>query len=198
MLKIMARFFVSWPTVAAVLMAAADTAAFSNSHGARLPPTAGRPSRTSLRLQRPMSDRHFQLEELEDAETSTTDVVLNGDRTVTLAGTNGPLYVASHGTWSDRVAGPDDEPASGEASRRLFEMTVARTFVTGMDEADATKVGEFEYSVERTYKGECSLVGGSLLSMTGEILDVDEIFGDRRVGFFNMIDTSEERELHKM
>ena len=31
---------------------------------------------------------------------------------------------------------------------------------------------------------------GSLIAVNGEILDIDEIFGDRRVGFFNMIDTT--------
>jgi hypothetical protein len=41
-------------------------------------------------------------------------------------------------------------------------------------------------------------VGASVFAMTGDILDVDEIFGDRRVGFFNMIDTTEERESNSM
>ena len=36
-------------------------------------------------------------------------------------------------------------------------------------------------------------MGGRVFAMNGEILDVDEIFGERRLGYFNMIDTTEER-----
>jgi len=49
----------------------------------------------------PLSGLHLQLEELEDAETSTTEVFLNGDFTVTLGETDGPRYIASEGTWSE-------------------------------------------------------------------------------------------------
>ena len=49
----------------------------------------------------PLAGLHLQLEELEDAETSTTEVYLNGDHTVTLGETDGPRYIASEGTWSE-------------------------------------------------------------------------------------------------
>lgn len=187
----MTSCFFSWLTVvAATLVVAPDTEAFARSSGALLPPGKGRRRRTSLHLQRPIAERHFQLEELEDAEMSTTDVVLNADQTVTLGGTNGPLYVASHGTWCS-------VPVREDAPRR-FEMNVTRTFATGADGGETTNLGAFEYSVGRTYRGECSLVGGSIFAMNGDMMDVDDIFGERKVGFFNMIDTSEERERNAM
>ena len=151
-------------------------------------------------LDMPVGGRHFQLEELEDAETSTTDVLLNIDATVTLGGTNGPLYKDAHGTWTEscQLDYNDQhlpvEQCDGDNFKRFFEMKLTRTFHTGFEERDTTKIGEFDYSVERTYAGECFLVGGRIFAMSGEILDVDEIFGQRRVGFFNMIDTTEERE----
>eukprot|EP00571_Detonula_confervacea_P016764 CAMPEP_0172297512 /NCGR_PEP_ID=MMETSP1058-20130122/505_1 /TAXON_ID=83371 /ORGANISM="Detonula confervacea, Strain CCMP 353" /LENGTH=217 /DNA_ID=CAMNT_0013006673 /DNA_START=120 /DNA_END=773 /DNA_ORIENTATION=+ len=163
---------------------------------------------TSLNLQQqPFSDRHFQLEELEDAETSTTDVLLNSDLTVSLGETDGPLYTAAEGTWSEdceymSVSDDDYDQSTLDVEnnlKRSFTMKLARTFVTGVEKAEAsTDIGEIKYSVERTYKGECTLVGGSVFAMNGEILDVDEIFGDRRVGFFNMIDATEERENNAM
>ena len=67
-------------------------------------------------------------------------------------------------------------------------MKLKRTFISGTDnEKNTHEIGEFKYSVERTYTGECFLVGGTLIAMNGEIHDIDEMFGDRRVGFFNMV-----------
>eukprot|EP00581_Thalassiosira_minuscula_P006153 CAMPEP_0183743060 /NCGR_PEP_ID=MMETSP0737-20130205/65022_1 /TAXON_ID=385413 /ORGANISM="Thalassiosira miniscula, Strain CCMP1093" /LENGTH=208 /DNA_ID=CAMNT_0025978663 /DNA_START=13 /DNA_END=639 /DNA_ORIENTATION=- len=158
-----------------------------------------RSASTSLHLQRDIGGRHFQLEELEDSEASTTDILLNNDRSVTLGSTNGPLYIASSGIWSESCQFLHEDQENPDEFRRSFEMKLARTFVTGDDNSqDATDIGEFQYEVERTYVGECYLVGGSVFAMNGEILDVDEIFGERRVGFFNMIDTTEERENNAM
>jgi len=56
---------------------------------------------SSEQLSQPLAGLHLQLEELEDAETSTTEVFLNGDFTVTLGETDGPRYIASEGTWSE-------------------------------------------------------------------------------------------------
>lgn len=174
---------------AAAIAVAVKTDAFS-----ALPHVTPVSSTTSLELERPIGGRHFQLEELEDAETSTTDVLLNMDMTVTLGGTNGPLYTSSYGTWSDDAVGSEIE---GEF-KRLFEMRISRTFNAGAEGRDESDIGEFEYCVERTYRGECFLVGGSVFAMNGEILDVDELFGERKLGFFNMIDTTEERENNAM
>ena len=167
---------------------------------------AGRPT-SALCLQRPVGGRHFQLEELEDAESSTTDVLLNADRTVTLGQTNGPRFLSGRGTWSESVAGyKSDDQSSPGTFTRLFNLRLERTYLGGnkKKEGDAdwgytdTNIGEFAYTVERTYAGECFIVGGSVFAMTGDIIDVDEVFGDRRVGFFNMIDTTEERESNSM
>jgi len=131
--------------------------------------------------------RHFQLEELEESEASITCVQLNADHSVTLGRTDGPPCHAFSGNWLY------EEQLDTSNGGCYFQMTIERRFVADNAGSDFTHIGEFEYSVERTYCGEISLVGGSLLSMNGQILDVDEIFGERRVGFFNMIDTTVER-----
>jgi hypothetical protein len=131
-----------------------------------------------------IGDKHFQLEELEDSEKSTTDIILNSDYTVTVGKTDGPLISSWYGTW---------ELSDGNQDKTFFDMKLSRTYVAGGDSKDVTGIGEFEYTVERTFKGEATLVGGSLIAMEGVVLDVDEIFGIREVGFFNMIDTTEAR-----
>lgn len=131
-----------------------------------------------------LEGKHFQLEELEDAEKCTTDILLNSDMTVTVGCTDGPLFSSSHGTWSESF----DE----SQNRAVFEMKLSRRFIAGENSKDATSIGEFEYEVERTYNGLLTVVGGVLV-MEGIILDVDEIFGSREVGFFNMMDTTEAR-----
>jgi len=191
--------------IGTALAAVAGTNAFSTTPVSTQAPNFSRkddnaPSTTTtLLLQRPVSGRHFQLEELEDAETSTTDVLLNADMTVTLGGTNGPLYTASSGTWSESSQFLKDDQNEPEEFKRMFELKLTRRFITGADGPEGTtEIGEFEYDVERTYRGECFIVGESTFAMNGEILDVDEVFGDRRLGFFNMIDTTEERENNAM
>jgi hypothetical protein len=118
-------------------------------------------------------EKHFQLEELEDAETCTTDIYLNSDNTITVGTTNGPLFVSGKGTWS----------TSSSDGKALFEMIMTRRYQTGNEGKHKTDIGEFEYDVERTFRGELTLVGGTALAMNGEILDVDPdgIFDDRRV-----------------
>ncbi len=131
-----------------------------------------------------LEGKHFQLEELEDADKCTTDILLNSDMTVTIGCTDGPLFSSSYGTWSESF---DDSQ-----NRAVFEMKLSRTFIAGENTKDATAIGEFEYEVERTYNGLLTVVGGSLV-MEGVILDKDELFGSREVGFFNMMDTTEAR-----
>ena len=113
-----------------------------------------------------MSGIHFQLEELEDAETSTSEVMLNDDLTVSLGETDGPRYIASEGSWTESYIGEEQE----ENFQRCFTMKLTRTFVFGDDnQSHNTNIGEFQYSVERTYTGEVFLVGGAVLAMNGEI-----------------------------
>jgi hypothetical protein len=120
-------------------------------------------------------DKHFQLEELEDAETCTTDIYLNADNTITVGTTNGPLFLSGKGTWS----------TSSSDGKTLFEMIMTRRYQTGKEGKQKTDIGEFEYDVKRTFRGELTLVGGTALAVNGEILDVDTdgIFDDRRVSF---------------
>ena len=129
-----------------------------------------------------IAGKHFQLEELEDAEKCTTDILLNSDMTVTVGSTDGPFFSSSYGTWSE----------STDESR--FEMKLSRTYTAGGDSKDATDIGEFTYEVERTFSGSLTIVGGTLAAMEGVILDIDELFGTRELGFFNMIDTTEARD----
>ena len=134
-----------------------------------------------------IAGKHFQLEELEDAEKCTTDILLNSDMTVTVGSTDGPFFSSSYGTWSEST----DESSEGRAG---FEMKLSRTYTAGGDSKDATDIGEFTYEVERTFSGSLTIVGGTLAAMEGVILDIDELFGTREVGFFNMIDTTEARD----
>eukprot|EP00573_Skeletonema_grethae_P000228 CAMPEP_0201686220 /NCGR_PEP_ID=MMETSP0578-20130828/748_1 /ASSEMBLY_ACC=CAM_ASM_000663 /TAXON_ID=267565 /ORGANISM="Skeletonema grethea, Strain CCMP 1804" /LENGTH=187 /DNA_ID=CAMNT_0048170243 /DNA_START=59 /DNA_END=622 /DNA_ORIENTATION=+ len=134
-----------------------------------------------------IAGKHFQLEELEDAEKCTTDILLNSDMTVTVGRTDGPLFSSSYGTWSESA---DDS----SEDRATFEMKLSRTYTAGGDSKDPTDIGEFTYEVERTFNGLMTVVGGSMAAMEGAILDVDDLFGTREVGFFNMIDTTEARD----
>jgi len=52
-------------------------------------------------------------------------------------------------------------------------------------------LGEFTFDVERTYIGQIAQVGNKL-AMTGSLWANDPFHGDTEVGFFNMIDSTEE------
>jgi hypothetical protein len=136
-----------------------------------------------------------------------TDIYLRDDNTITLGITNGPRHLNGGGTWSESFVASDVQDDA--SSRRSFDMTLTRTYLGGKtknyDESDwgyrhvdDTNVGEFAYTVIRSYVGEIILVGGTLLSMSGIIVDIDEVFGNRDVGYFNMIDTTEERINYSM
>jgi len=124
-----------------------------------------------------VADRYFQLEEAEDIETSTSEVFLNADHTLFFGETDGPLPSRVSGSW-------DQQPDGS------FSMNISRTFQAGQPESDFTDMGEFTFTVERIFEGEFTQVGASL-AMSGTIHDVDDVFGDRQVGFFNMIDTTD-------
>ena len=64
-------------------------------------PTASQTTNHLLHLQQSLAGLHFQLEELEDAETSTTDVLLNEDMTISLGHTDGPRYISAEGSWTE-------------------------------------------------------------------------------------------------
>eukprot|EP00804_Cyclotella_cryptica_P022206 CCRYP_017952-RC/>CCRYP_017952-RC protein AED:0.05 eAED:0.05 QI:67/1/1/1/0.33/0.25/4/1402/295 len=136
--------------------------------------------------------KHYQLEELEDSETSTTDIFLNTDNTINVGETNGPLFLSAYGAWTTRNT--NLPMPTGTRGGTQFEMQLTRKYQTGKEGTHDTDIGEFDYEVKRTFRGEMTLVGGTVLAVNGEILDVDETLGDRRVGFFNMIDTTEARK----
>ena len=48
----------------------------------------------------PFSVEYYQLEELEDKETCTTELFLREDGVVDFGETDGPKYIAAAGTWS--------------------------------------------------------------------------------------------------
>lgn len=81
-----------------VAIVATQVTAFSTAPIAHAP-TASQTTNHLLHL--PLANLHFQLEEFEDAETSTTDVLLNADMTVSLGETDGPRYVSAEGSWAE-------------------------------------------------------------------------------------------------
>lgn len=116
--------------------------------------------------------RYYNLEEKEDRDTSTTEIFLLNDGTVSLGETDAPLTVKAVGTWIQ----------NGEQ----FEMNIKRTFGAGQDHTD---VGEFQFVVERNFVGVLEKVG-AILSVGGSMFLKDDSKGDVEVGFFNMIDTT--------
>jgi len=126
-----------------------------------------------------ISGKYFNLEELEDKESTTTELFLGEDSTVTMGLTDGPIPKESSGSWEIK----DDGSVLVKLSRQ---------FVAG-SEGEETSVGEFSYQVMRTFTGELEMVGAKTV-VDGVILEVDETLGDFQVGFFNMIDTTEERK----
>ena len=193
-----------------------------------------------------MSGRHFQLEELEDAETCTTDITLNDDSSITLGITNGPRCIVeeSSGSWSAddysprMMMGPttmvgDSNSIIASAAAvddgngndgQMFQMTLKRVYPAGAANGDddysngggsgtewyantKSNIGKFTYTVQRLYVGECFVVGGCVLAMNGDIIDATAQYGEEggggegqqiKVGYFNMIDTTDERIANSM
>lgn len=125
------------------------------------------------------ANKYFQLEEAEDKDTCATELFLKEDKTVTVGESDGPLPLEASGSWEQKDDGS-------------FTMTITRTFKAGKEAGKPTDMGEFAFTVERVFTGEISAVG-ACLAMTGSMHDIDAVFGDRQVGFFNMIDTTDER-----
>ena len=140
-------------------------------------------SRSPFLLFGSIANKYFQLEEAEDKDTCTTELFLKEDKTVTVGESDGPLPLRASGSWDQR----------GDGS---FTMTITRTFEAGKEKTMPTDIGEFTFTVERLFSGDISAVGGRL-AMSGSMHDIDELLGDRRVGFFNMIDTTKERLKNK-
>ena len=123
-------------------------------------------------------NKYYQLEELEDAENCTTELFLKEDGTVDIGETDGPLFTKATGKW--------------EIKENAFAMTITKTFTTGNEKND---MGEFSFDVERVFEGDMTVVGGTEVAINGKIFAEDIITEkyEKEVGFFNMIDGTEQR-----
>jgi len=136
------------------------------------------------------NNKYFQLEEMEDNESCTTEIYLADDGSVRVSTTetDGPLPKAASGTWVETEvgeAGDDDED-----SPLPFSMLIARTFGTGIGMGE----DKGSFTVERTFRGSVSLVGDSV-SISGSMHILDDVKGDINVGYFSMIDTTDAKDL---
>jgi hypothetical protein len=123
------------------------------------------------------ADRFYNLEEMEDKDTCTTEVFLTADGGVSVGETDGPLFVGAKGSWSQQ----------GET----FRMSLTRTYDAGAEKTNPTDVGEFTFDTERIFTGTLTIIGEKV-AVEGSVHMVDE-HGDNEVGFFSMIDTTKER-----
>ena len=126
-------------------------------------------------------DKTFQLEEKEDHANCITELWLLPDHTVKVGQSDGPRTAYEEGSWSHEPHLYPPEYA--------FAMKLHRTFQTGYK---GTDMGEFSFTVSRTYVGSLTEIG-SVLGVEGFIYhneddDVGSPMGN--VGFFSMIDTT--------
>ncbi len=102
-----------------------------------------------------LGSKYYQLEEMEDKESCTTELFLSSDGSVTVGMTNGPLPAEASGIW---------EQSTKDGA---FKMTITRTYSTGMK--NMGDLGEFQFSVSRSFIGTVSDIG-SYIGITGSIL----------------------------
>jgi hypothetical protein len=126
-----------------------------------------------------VANKYYQLEELEDRDDCSTEVLLKDDGTVIAGATDGPPPVESSGTW--------------EFAGDTFRMVLKRVYQGGEPPLKSTDVGEFKYEVKRSYEGELSHVGAEMAITGGKIHLFDDELGDEAVGFFNLLDTTSAR-----
>jgi len=129
-------------------------------------------------------DKYYQLEEMEDRDTCTTELFLRADGGIEFGDTDGPRPASIEGSWSV----PD--------GTNDYSMTITRTFGAGNDHTD---VGEFAFALTRRYAGDMTTVGASV-AVTGTMMSTSDTApqGQEReveveVGYFNMIDATDER-----
>ena len=125
--------------------------------------------------------KYFNLEELEDAETSLTELFFNPNGKITIGVTDGPFFKESDGEWEV------------DGNTGSFKMIMMRKYEAGKDTKNPMDMGEFSFKVERVYTGTVTDVGG-LIAFEGVMHAIDETFGDLQVGFFKMLDTTEARQ----
>lgn len=114
---------------------------------------------------------------MEDRDSCTTEVILNANNSVTALNTNGPLYASATGTW--KLDGTTDD----------FTMTLNRTYESGKDSKIVTDMGVFSFTTIRSFIGQLKKIGDKQ-GVEGSVYDVDSGTTDRKVGFFEMIETT--------
>lgn len=153
-----------------------QTSSSSRTHMRSSPFTTKKPLTIMYRIR--CENKYYQLEELEDADNCTTELFLKEDGTVDIGETDGPLFTKAVGSW--------------EIKENSFAMTITKTFKTGNEKND---MGEFSFDVERVFEGDMTVVGGTEVAINGKIFAEDIITEkfEKEVGFFNMIDGTEQR-----
>lgn len=166
-------------------------------HHSPPPPQQQQPQQSKYRT-RPLHawrliGKYFQIEEMEDRDACTTEVILNPNSTVTTLETNGPIHLAATGMWKlDKLTGD-------------FIMTLHRTYEAGRDSKISTDVGVFTFTTVRKFIGRLYNIGikqgisGNIYDVTSglekdsglaDIDDTTPVTELRKVGFFEMIDTT--------
>lgn len=147
-------------------------------------------SPSPLLLLRQLSNRYFQLEELEDADRHCTEVFLHEDSKVTMGVSDGPKTVDASATWAALQLFQQEDDDDDDDDAVTVELTIRRTYRAGHKKRKASDMGEFEFDTVRILTGKLCLVGAKL-AIAGTIHLAD----DREasvVGYFNMIDTTDE------
>jgi len=123
-------------------------------------------------------DKYYQLEEMEDRDTCTTELFLRADGVIEFGDTDGPKYMAAAGSWSV-------PPGTND-----YNMVITRVFSAGSESSD---MGEFTFELTKFYKGDMTKVGESV-AVTG-VMSTSDTFDNTEVevGYFNMIDATDER-----
>lgn len=122
-----------------------------------------------------VSGKYFQMEEIEDAENRMTGILLHSNGTISSPISDIPSCIHINGHW-EQIAGGQ------------FSMTLRRTFSAGRKAISDTDMGEFEFTMNRYYKGELVSVG-ALLGVQGVAYEANEVFGPVELGYFSMINT---------
>mmetsp|Transcript_10620 Transcript_10620/g.12762 ORF Transcript_10620/g.12762 Transcript_10620/m.12762 type:complete len:181 (-) Transcript_10620:193-735(-) len=136
-------------------------------------------SKTALKNAVGIGSKFFQLQEMEDAETCETEIFFHQDGTLDCLETDGPPAVRAKGTWE-------------EIGNDGVKFVLVRTYEAGAEKTFDTDMGEFTFDVTRSFTGTMAKVGAKT-SVGGKITDIDGITGDSEVGYFEMIDTTEDR-----
>uniref|UniRef100_A0A6V2DIK6 Uncharacterized protein n=2 Tax=Ditylum brightwellii TaxID=49249 RepID=A0A6V2DIK6_9STRA len=151
----------------------------------RLSSTTRIPNVSPTYMQNDIASKFFDLKEMEDKENACTDIYLSPDTTVLVGETNGPIPKDAKGTWIVSEDGTS------------FTMKILRTYDSGKDvvtdDDSISSSGDFTFHVERTFTGEVSKTEGGTLKIEGSMHNIDSSLGDMEVGFFTMVDTSDDR-----